>query len=330
MEQIIIKTLPRQTATKISEFRNDSSGKKMNRTKIGRSKDSLRAFYSHKTGALLTGLDKMVPNPYFGDKTVPTEFAYVIDKSQITLQEVLEIKHGVPKGYYTNRAWRQGDSLKDDKVTFFQKFRFTLNDGSTILDLNRPEHELAYYMLREHPFVAASNKLEDRALRPRADYYISEQNESVTEKYNKKQAYGNAFSKLNDKKFTPSYQRKVAKALGLAKGDLSAMMDESVYLLLDDYIEEGAKGKETNFAEFEKVYELTQTPEGRERLEAICLLDDLVNYRLVSDNKGTYKWLSKGYDIGQRKEEAVDFLLNPAKQPERDELELQLKAKLLR
>jgi hypothetical protein len=185
-------------------------------------------------------------------------------------------------------------------------------------------------MLRVHPFIADSNKMEDRMRKPRAEYYISEKNDSVTEKFSKKQVFNEMIGKLNDKKFTPSYQRKVIKALQLVKGDTASMMDEQVYLMLNDFLEEGSKTKEENLTKFDEVYSLITTPEGRDRLEAMCLLEDLVNYRLVSENQGTYKWLNKGYDIGQRKDDAVEFLLNPAKAPERDELEKQLKAKLLR
>lgn len=329
--QVTIKTIPRETATKVSEFRDKTSGKKMNRTKLGRCKDTIRAVYSTKTGSLLTGLDHYVNNPYYkSQKDLPIEFAYVKELEKITLQEVLEIKHGRPKGFYTNRAWRQGDGFKDENLTFFQKFKFALNDGSTILDLSKPLEELAYYMLKASPKVSESNKPEDRAKKPKADFYISDKNESIQEKFSKKKVYNDCTSKLNDPKFTPSYQRKVVKILSLAKGDLTTTPDEQIYLMLDMYLEEGMKTKEDNLNKFLEAFSLISSAEGRTQLEALVLLEDLVNYRIVSDSRGTYTWLAKQMVLGQRKAEALDFLLDPKKQPERDELEKQLKAKLLR
>lgn len=330
MEQVIIKSIPRVTATKVSEFRNDSSGKKLNRTKLGRCKDKIRALYSEKTGRLLTGLSEYINNPYFGKTDLPQEFMYAKEKEQITRQEALEIKHGKPKGYYTDKPWTTTDGMKEENLTFFQKFKIAMNDGSTILDLTIPADEIAYYMLKASPFVAASMKQEDRIRKPKAEYYISDKNESIQEKYTKKQMYNDLIKKFGDNKFTPAYQRKVAKALGLLKGETSSMMDEAVYLLLDQYLEEGLKLKDENLTEFSNAIKLTESAEGREELDAICLLDDLVNYRIVNENRGTFTWTAKRIDLGQRKSDAIDFLLDPKKQPERDELEKQLKAKLLR
>ena len=329
--QVTIKSIPRETATKVSEFRDRNSGKKMNRTKIGRCKDTLRAMYSVKTGALLTGLDEMVNNPYFkSNRDVPNDFSYVKEQEKISLQELLEIKHGRPKGFYTNRAWRPGDGFKDESLTFFQKFKFSLNDGTTVLDLSKPMDEIAYYMLKASPKVSSSNKPEDRSQKPKADFYISDKNESIQEKFSKKKLYNDCTTKLNDSKFTPSYQRKASKALELIKGDATTMPDEQIYLLLDTYLEEGLKSKDENLVNFSDVYKLTMSAEGRNELEAMVLLGDLVNYRIVTDNRGTYTWISKQIVLGQRKAEAIDFLLDPKKQPERDELEKQLKAKLVR
>lgn len=330
--KVLIKTIPRDTASKISEFRNGVNGKKMNRTKLGRCKDTLRALSSNKLGGnLATGLDKVINNPYYKTlKDLPKEFDYLKEQETATLQEVLEVKHNRPKGFYTNRAWRPGDGYKDENLTFFQKFKVALNDGATILDLSNPLEEIAYYLLKASPKVSESNKPEDRHKKPKADFYIADKNESIQEKFTKKKLYNDAATKLNDSKFTPSYQRKLCKVLGLIKGDAGTLPDEQIYLLLDTYLEEGLKGKDENLDKFLEIFKLTQAAEGRNELEALVLLEDLVGYRILSDARGTYTWISKQIVIGQRKAEAVDYLLDPKKQPERDELEKQLKAKLIR
>jgi len=55
-KQVFIKSIPRDTASKIHEFRNGSSGKKLNKTKLSdRCKDGYQALFSLKTGGLKTG-----------------------------------------------------------------------------------------------------------------------------------------------------------------------------------------------------------------------------------------------------------------------------------
>lgn len=333
----IVKSIPRESAIGLSEFRNLSSGNikgaKMNRTKLGRCNDRLRALGSKATGKLKTGLAVFVPNPYFeSESSLPSEFEYVRKMKEITKQELFEIKHGRPKGYYTDALWREGTSLSDDNLTFFQKFKVKLNDGSTFFDLDNPMDEVAFTLLKEHKLVALSNNPEDRRAKPKAQWYIADINESEKEKYAKRKLYNSAVKDLNNEKFVPSLQKKVAKALQLVKGDTSTITDEKLYLVLDNYLEEAISSvdKESNIHNFQRMYDLTKTPDGRTELEARAFLEDLVLYRLVTDTKGTYKWVSKNMIIGQRKEEAVDWLLDPKKQPEHDELKLQLKSKLLR
>jgi hypothetical protein len=330
--KVFIKSIPRDTATKISEARSGTTGKKLNKNKIGRCKDGLRAMYSAKTGKLLTGLTEIVNNPYYGkEKNVPSDFTYIKDLEKCSLQEVLEIKHKVPKGTYTDKPWLPGDGMRESDLTFFQKFRKRLNDGTTILDLSIFHDELAYYMLKYSPLVALSNKFEDRKLKPKCEYYISDINESELEKFSKREKYHNTISKLKDPKFTVSYQAKVAKVLELVRGDVTSMKSESIYLLIDSYIEEAFKStKDEKLTLFEETYDLIKTAEGKERLEAMCLLSDLIQARILNDNRGTYTWLSKSLIIGQRKNDAIEFMLDPKKQPEVEEMKKQLKAKLLR
>jgi hypothetical protein len=334
---VVIKTLPRKSAYNVSEFRNvtkdGTTGKSMNKTKVGNCNDKIRALYSTKTGNLLTGLDETVANPYFqSKKSITHEFEYVRNLEEITRQELLEIKHGRPKGFYTSRPWRDGDGHSDAELTFFQKFKYTLNDGSTILDLSKPQEELAYYMFKASPLVAESKKPQDIYAKPKASWYIADFNESEKDKFSKRKEYNKCVAKLDDSKFTTSYKKKVAKALDLIKGDMESITDEKIYLMLDSYLQEAlmTKEKEVNLHNFAKVYALTESKEGREELEAKVTLSDLINYRIISDAKGTYTWLSKNITIGQREAEAIDWLLDPKKQPEHDELQKQLRAKLIR
>lgn len=333
MSIVIIKPFPRESAYKIHELRSDTSNKKVNKTKIGRCNDKLRAIPSAKTGKLLTGLDEYVENPFYkSDKPLPHEFEFLRDKEKALLQHILEVKHGRPKDFYTSKMWREGDGMRDENLTFFQKFKMTLNDGSTILNTDNPIDEISYHLAKASPFVALSAKPIDKHSKPKAMYYIADENESEKEKFAKRKAYGSAKAKLEHPEFTLSYQKKIAKILDLVVGDTDSLSDEKIYLMLDGYLSEAlvSRHKESNLSKFEEAYDLMLTSDGREMIEAKVLLKDLVNYRILSDNKGTYTWLNKQIVLGQREAEAIDFLLDPKKQPERDELERQLKAKLIR
>ena len=65
----------------------------------------------------------------------------------------------------------------------------------------------------------------------------------------------------------------------------------------------------------------------RERFNAEALLSDLVSYFVINMKSGTYNWKSNNLVIGYNKSEAVNFLLDPHKQGEVEQLELQLGAK---
>lgn len=54
--KVFIQSIPRETATKVSDWTNDTSGKKLKKTKIGRCRDTIMALYNPKYGGLANGL----------------------------------------------------------------------------------------------------------------------------------------------------------------------------------------------------------------------------------------------------------------------------------
>lgn len=56
MKKVFIYSIPRETATKISDWVNDSSGRRLKKTKVGRCTDTIVALYDPKTGGLKNGL----------------------------------------------------------------------------------------------------------------------------------------------------------------------------------------------------------------------------------------------------------------------------------
>lgn len=56
MAKIFIYSVQRETATGIADFVNDSSGKKLKKSKIGSCTDTIQALYNPAIGGLANGL----------------------------------------------------------------------------------------------------------------------------------------------------------------------------------------------------------------------------------------------------------------------------------
>jgi len=122
---LYVQSLERKTATKVSEWTNfESTGKKLNKTKVGRCTDKIVALYSPKVGGLNTGLTE----PWIEDGVQVTG-----DKGHpLTLQDKYEKQFNLPKGYLTNELPRKGEAAN----TYFQTKTWRLHDGSTVFDLD--------------------------------------------------------------------------------------------------------------------------------------------------------------------------------------------------
>lgn len=96
--KIFIYSIPRDTATGVSDFTNDeSSGRKLKKTKIGKCRDGLVALYNPKHGGLANGLSY---KPWMEKGKRVTDDA----GRSLTLQDKLEQKWNLEPGYLTNKA----------------------------------------------------------------------------------------------------------------------------------------------------------------------------------------------------------------------------------
>jgi len=122
---------------------------------------------------LKTGLEEMVDNPWFGEKSIKDGWADVMKNPEITRRELLEYKFGFRKGYFTNKVSKPIASDKiDENTPFYQRpeSRVSLNDGVTFLNLSNPIHAANYYMLLAHKNIA--NSYEEIEFNSRATHYI--------------------------------------------------------------------------------------------------------------------------------------------------------------
>jgi len=326
--RVFFYLVPRETASKVDLFTGDS-GEPLNKTKIGgKASNVYRPLVSAATGKLKTGLDVMVDNPYKSEpkeKIIPGFEAYIFEKEKVKLQHLLEYKHGVKPNYYDDTAPAREVAGKDDseKTPFFQteKFKIAISDKGLMIDTDKHFDELAYYFLKASSKCAPNLASANPNLH---EFYIGQENESEEKLYNKMKLIDKAVSTLVDPDFSEDYKVKIAKVLKLAKKDTTAV---KAHMLLRNYVTEGVKDQKERVSQFLDIVETLKTPDGKEKLEAKALLEDLVNYRVISNTGDIFKWKNRDITIGTNKIAAVEFLLNPLKQDEVLELERELKEK---
>ena len=240
----------------------------------------------------------------------------------------MEKKWNKPKGFFTNVALMKGDNIKDEDRTYFQRMKWPLQDGSTVFDLDTMDGEMGYYVCLGSSKVANSEKEWRAHLWPKAQWYIALENESDTIKYQRNEIKKKAFAALTDSNLTDIYKRKFISILELSSYK-STLSTEQVENILYEYIEKSTFTPGSNLDKFNELYNLLSTAHGREEIEARYLLKQALDSRIIYEKQGTYTWLRPTGQlvIGERYSEAVDFLLNPKKATEVEELSEMIKAK---
>lgn len=374
--KVFIYTIPRESVQKIHEFKDTTTGKKLNKTKNGRNTGYVYSpIYTRSVGGLQTGLLDMVDNPYYIDRRekelsqftmkikelesrtdaksketldkvteeyrnykrnlereldsaksrMPKHWEYLVDKKEITRQELLEYKHGRVPNFYTNKS--PFKLAKGEDPTYMQTFTFRLNDGLTVLDTAIPEHELTYYCALKHKYVAPSKRDWLAHKKPFATHYLSLQEEDDELIHSAKKVRNKALAAVEDEGLTTELKIAIIKALDWQKGEITEVQ---AYNLLTAKIENADyKEKNNDAAKFMELYEKSKTPTGREELYAYTLLSDLAYARVISVIKDTYTWVSKGIVIGYNRKEAVDFLMDPNKAEQIKSLKGELRAKFV-
>lgn len=318
--KVFIYSVPRATATGISDFANATNGKRMKKVKIGKCTDILYPLYSRSVGGLKTGLYK----PWIEDGKPKVE-----DGKTLTLQDKYEREHNRPKGFYTNAA--NLDYEKDNqKLTYFQTLKVVFEDGCTVLDLDEPDDLMRYHVCLESRFVANSEKEWKAHKFPDAEWYIALQNEEEDIKYEKNEAKSKAFATLHADYMTDTVKKKVASVLELinTKNDLPSSV---VHNILFDYIDKSTHGINSNIEKYKEIIVLFDTADGRMKFESMYLIKQLLDYRIIYEKQDTYTWIRQKGSIvlGYKYDEALDFLMNPKKSSLVDELKQELKAKMI-
>lgn len=320
---VFVNSIPRETATRIDQWANETSGVKMQKVKIARCDDKLQALYSPRVGGLANYISY---TPWVENGVQKTDER----GNALTLQDKMELKYNKPKGYYTNQQLRKGDNVKDEDRTYFQRMVWALRDGSTVFDLDTENGEMGYYVLLASSKVANSEREWREHRWPRAEWYIALENESDSLKYQRNEIKSKAFAALHSSELTDSYKRKFVSLLDLAS-TRSTLTNEQMNNLLYEYIDKSSYLPGSNIDKFTELVNLLSTPHGREEMEARFILKQSLDARVVYEKQDIYTWVRpKGQIvIGDNYNEAVQFMLNPKKAAELEELQEMIKAKQL-
>lgn len=316
--KVFIMSVPRETATKISEWRSETSGKKMNKTKVGNCKTKVQALYSPKVGGLTNGLSY---KPWMENGKQVEE-----NGKKLTLQDREERKWGLDSGYLSNRSWRVGDSLEADKLTYFQRKSWSLQDGTTVLDLSNFDDAMLYYVAQDSKKVANSEREWLAKKWPEAEFYISIENEDEEMKYAKNKRISTAIAKLADPKISVTKKSMIISILELSSS-LNTLSEELIENTLFSFV---SAGTNENLNKIEEILNLLTSETGREEFEARYLLRRALESRIVYEKSDTYTWnRAKGpIVLGERYADAITFLTNPKKDTLVEELKDEIKAKL--
>lgn len=316
-----IKPILRRGATNVHALQNmkmvngmPEMGKRLNKTKMSSScKDGFRYLYSKKVGGLLTGLDKVVENPYFvkdekerasAATGMPTEWQFLLGAKTLPVQDILEYEHGKPKGYYSNRAPHKDEVFSSDNRLYTWDAKWKFGDSTNILKLHESQKDqLIYYWALASKFV--SNDPKERSLWPRALYMISSEADAAEDKINKVQRMDAAVAALS----TMPQERlvKVAKVLGWTKS--LAPEYPVVYSTVSSKIKESKFEPGSDLFDFEDIISEIKSPEGKSALTTRAFVEDLLNHRVVTFTAGMYKHIKTDTELGRTKPEVVTTLM---------------------
>jgi len=296
----------------------------LEKTKIGDSATKICALWSAKYAGLANGLSY---KPWI-EAGVP-----VVDKvtgKQLTWQDREEKRWNLPEGYLNNRSWKKGDSLKGSDQTYFQNTTWKLNDGSTVLDMDNFNDAMLYYVALDSKYIANS-EMELKARKwPYATHYIALENEADEMKYAKNKRKIKALSILESDELNFPRAKSVCFILGLASSTAD-ITEETATNLLYSFIEADNIDLNDNIGKFINLVSLLKDEKGREEFEARLLLKKGVDSRTIYEKSDSYVWNKStgSIVIGDTYKEAVSFLINPKKQVLVQELENEIKSKIL-
>lgn len=198
-----------------------------------------------------------------------------------------------------------------------------------MLDTSKMEDEMGYYVMLASSRVANSERDWRQHKFPKAEWFIALENESEDIKYERAEKRSKAYAALHSQDMTDLTKRKIVSLLNLASSTAS-LSYQQVHNLLVNYIDNSTSQANSNIDKFMFYVNMVATSVGRERFETMYILRQALDLRIIIEKQDTYTWVRPNatpLPIADRYSEAVDFLLDPRKSQELEEIQQQISAK---
>ncbi len=264
------------------------------------------------TNKLITGLDKMIENPFKGldpsnileDYSLSqdwlSQLQQIVKQDQIKLQTKYEIMDNVGYNFYTsdvayNMFSSNWKANIDKPKNFLETFKIILYDRPNMFTDETPRGRLSLALIKNHPKIAKTKIEGNTAVH---DWYISEENEAQMEKAKKRFIIQDAiktWGNLSDST-TPYIIYQLASLLKTHDGSSivrGKMNDATVREKVSDYIFESSSSQLENIEKFTKVASMLSNKEDKQRFQAMYLIQQAINTDVVGVRNGFFIWHSK-------------------------------------
>lgn len=305
-----------------------------NLTRAPGTKDTFAVRPSRRLGGYLnTGLLHEVDNDYKDQKTYKsTEWKEILKGAdRISLQSLLEYKHGKEPGFYSNVVELNPNISykgREKDISYFQKkiSMLNLNDGTTKLDLSKPIEEVLYYNMKAADRVANSYAEMDSS----HDYYLSSKDETAKTKQTAKRINNSALGSLE--KLFESKDGTISNFCKVLEGNIARtnLSEAQAYNELDAYIRHSLKQANA----FNTAYSDMEKDVIKFNLKV--KIWDYTDVGIISKIKNEYIWKAPRDEEGNSREpikwdrysDLLDYLVSPKFQAEQELLEKQFTAKV--
>ncbi len=307
-------------------------GKNMNKTREVGTEVVLKFLIDYQTNRYVTGLDELIINPFQGMEVEEVLSKYnlpaqwqdllpkIVKQSQLSRQIYFEILDGTEPDYYTSEVKGgtmfnfkpyQLSKLKDREETYISQFSVTFYDKPNRFTDETPRQRMAIQLVKNHSSIA-----KDKVTANPSEhlFYISEENEAAMERMRKQDIIDEAIYRKHELKTKSSefMLYKIASLLTtvqekpIVKG---VENKDTVKQALDNYINDRTY-QMANIEKFLKVMELLNTPEGKQRLEVMYLIQQGFNTDVLKNSEGYIVWKSRSASKNIYKWTDYDKLVN--------------------
>ena len=268
----------------------------LGKTRGGGATVELQFTADYNTGQLRTGLNETIVNPF-----KDTEGHIYEGKEKITKQQYFEIIDQTEPGFYSSKmngnifTYSFSKNSKTIEPSYLEQFKVTFYDRPNRFDDSTPRGRMAIQLIKNHPAIAPNKQSINNAYHL---FYVSEENEAAQEQLRKQELVETAIWKKMEmlKKADEMTIIKVV-SLCLFKDNIPCIKAKSptkelVKKQLNVYLSSN-KDQMLHIDRFTSIYDMLNSKEGRQRLDIKYLIQQGINFDVLSIRDGYLFWNSK-------------------------------------